>query len=65
MPAAVLKKYAEQSGKTIEEAEECWNKSKERANKKYKDKNDEYWAYVNILTKMCLGIKKIIILKLF
>jgi hypothetical protein len=57
MPTKVLEKYAKQSKKTVKQAEACWEKAKQAADKKFKEKDSQYWAYVNASTKKCLGIK--------
>lgn len=57
MPTEQLKHLAERAGKTLKEAEDCWNKSKQKVDEKLKETDEEYWPRVMILTKMCLGIK--------
>jgi hypothetical protein len=57
MPTKALEKLAKQSGKTVKQAEACWDKAKLAADKKFKKKEGEYWSYVNGATKKCLGIK--------
>jgi hypothetical protein len=61
MPTPLLKAYAKESGKTLEEAEKCWEKAKEIAdNTEFKDKKQDgsYWAFVNSETRKCLGLPK-------
>ncbi len=59
MPTPLLKKYAEESGKTMDEAEICWAKAKHEADSKFHGEHDgHYWAYVNTSTRMCLGLPK-------
>ena len=58
MRTAQLKAYAKEAGKTIKEAEACWEKAKEKADKKFKMKDEHYWAYVSISTRWCLGIEQ-------
>lgn len=59
MPTKQLKDLAKEAGKSIEEAEACWEKAKTQANKVYpkgeKDKN--YWGFVVNKTKICLANK--------
>lgn len=57
MPTKVLESYAKKSHKTIKQAEACWEKAKKAADKKFKTKGAQYWAYVNATTKQCLGLK--------
>lgn len=59
MPVAALKKFAEQSGKTLAEAEQAWEEAKEQADKRFhgKIKQDQYWAYVTATTKYKLGLE--------
>lgn len=58
MPTKQLQTWAKEAGKTIEEAEVCWEKAKKQANKIYpKQENDNrYWRYVNTSTRKCLGL---------
>lgn len=56
MPTAVLKSYAEQSGKTLEEVEKVWASCKAQADSKFSKKDEHYWAYVNSCTKRKLNI---------
>lgn len=60
MPTPAIKKYAEQSGKTVEEVEKMWEEAVEQADKKFKGdgKNDRYWAYVNAIVRRRLGLSK-------
>jgi hypothetical protein len=60
MPVPVLKKYAEESGKTLDEAEEAWDSCKLQADKAFDkgQKDDAYWPYVQICTQRKLGIEK-------
>lgn len=58
MPSVALKKWAEESGKSMKEAEEAWEECKTSANSKF-DKEDElYWSYVNVCTRSKLGLVK-------
>lgn len=57
MPTKVLKSYAEQSGKTIEEVEKAWEDCKVSANKHFKEEDPNYYAYVNMCARKKLGIK--------
>jgi hypothetical protein len=59
MPSAVIKAYARESGKTVEQAEACWEKAKKKADAglfKDKPKNGAYWGYVNNETRRCLNL---------
>lgn len=57
MPHKVLETYAKQSGKTLKQAEECWEKAKVVADKRFEEKKGPYWAFVNSSTRKCLGLK--------
>lgn len=57
MPTKALEKLAKQSSKTVKQAEACWDKAKQAADKKFKKKEGDYWSYVTAATKKCLGIK--------
>lgn len=57
MPVKALKIYAEESGKTLAEAEKAWAEAKDEADKKFKKKDVHYWAYVNATTRAKLGLK--------
>jgi hypothetical protein len=59
MPTALLKSYAKEAGKTIEEAEKCWEKSKTQADKIFKKKDDGYWRFVNSATRKCLKLDEL------
>ena len=56
MPNATLKKYAEESGKSIKEVEQAWEDAKRSGDKRFKERDGHYWAYVNIVTQRKLGI---------
>lgn len=58
MPTAVMKKYAEQSGKSVEEVEKIWEECEVSAQKKIKKKDGHYYAYVNTCTRNKLGLNK-------
>ncbi len=57
MPTSLLKAYAKESGKSLDEAEKCWAKAKHQADAKFNGKKDgHYWAYTNASTRLCLGL---------
>lgn len=56
MPAAVLKTYAEESGKSMKEVEDAWEEAKKSGDKRFKERNGDYWAWVNVVTQRKLGI---------
>lgn len=58
MPTATMKKYAEQSGKTVEEVEQLWKDCENSAEKKFKKKDGHFYAYVNTCTRNKLGLNK-------
>jgi hypothetical protein len=58
MPSKVLKKYAEDSGKTIAEVETIWDEAKKEADVKFKVHDEHYWSYVNSVTRKKLGLDK-------
>lgn len=57
MPVPVLKKFAEESGKTMEEVEKAWEEAKQAALKQYDEDHPAYWPTVTNITKNKLGIK--------
>lgn len=58
MPTPLLEAYAKESGKTVEEAEKCWEKSKHEADGMFKgkEKDGHYWSFVNTATRKCMGL---------
>lgn len=56
MPVPSLKKFAEQSGKSLADAEKAWGEAKEAADKQYKESDPQYWGTVTTITKNKLGI---------
>lgn len=60
MPSATVKRFAEESGKTIEEVEALWADCKTAAHKKFKkgEQDDGFWPYVTACTRNKLGLKK-------
>jgi hypothetical protein len=47
MPSALVKKYAKETGKSVEHVERWWDEAKEEAAKKFKKSDPRFWAYVN------------------
>jgi len=58
MPNAVVKSYAEKSGKSAEHIEGYWKDAEEQAKKKFKKKSPRYWAYVNGIVKRRAGLSE-------
>lgn len=58
MPTPQLKKYAEKSGKSLEEIESYWEEAKEQAGKKFKHGTPQFWAYVSGIVKRRAGLKE-------
>jgi hypothetical protein len=58
MPNAVIKKYAKEAGVSEERAEREWDKAREKADKKFKTKDEQYWGYVHVTTRFALGIEQ-------
>lgn len=57
MPAAVLKKIADESGKSEKELEKFWNEAKKAAKEKgFDEDQDRFWAYVVGIVKKRAGI---------
>lgn len=56
MPNAVVKSYAEKTGKSVEHVERWWEEAKEEAKKKFKKKGPRFWAYVNGIVKRRAGL---------
>lgn len=57
MPSKVLEKYAKESGKSLKEVEEAWDKAKKEADKFHKEQDDQYWGYVNLRTRQIIGLE--------
>ena len=58
MPNAMIKAYAKQCGKSVDEVEQIWNKIKAEADSKFDDKSGPYWAYINASTRKILRLKE-------
>ena len=58
MPNKALEKWAKESGKTLKEAEDIWTECEEVASKKFKEKNDRFYSYVNVCVRAKLGLLK-------
>ena len=58
MPNAVVKSYAEKTGKSVEHVEKWWEEAKEQASKKFKKKSKNFWAYVNGIVKRRAGLSE-------
>lgn len=61
MPTEQLKDLAKDAGKSLKEAETCWDKAKNQANKVYPKGEDDpnYWGFVVNKTKKCLNKEKV------
>lgn len=59
MPSSVVKSFAKQTGKSVEEVEKVWDEAQEIAKKdhdlKYSEPG-EFWKFVTFLTKKMLHI---------
>lgn len=58
MPSNMVKRYAEQSGKSVEQVEKIWTACKKQAKHVSKTEDEHYWAYVNLCTRTKLGLDK-------
>lgn len=63
VPNSIIIKYAEESGHTVKYVEEIWEEAKKEADAKFEikkdsDRDEHYWAYVNHVTQVRLGLKK-------
>jgi hypothetical protein len=56
MPSTLIKNYAKESGKPINEVEKLWQKAKTIAKKKFATKDSEYYAYTVGILKNMLSI---------
>lgn len=63
MPNAVVKSYAEKTGKSVEHVERWWKEAEEQAKKKFKKKSPRYWAYVNGIVKRRAGLDEALTFK--
>jgi len=59
MPNKQLEVLAKKAGKTITEAENCWEKAKKQADKIFKKQDNSYWAFVMSKTKECLNLNSV------
>lgn len=55
MPSALVKKYAEKSGTSVEKAEERWKEAKDKAGEKFKHGSKRFWAYTTGIFKRMMG----------
>lgn len=58
MPNAVVKSYAEKTGKSAEHIEGWWKEAEEQAKKKFKKRGPKFWAYVNGIVKRRAGLSE-------
>jgi hypothetical protein len=58
MPNAVVKSYAEKTGKSAEHIEGWWKEAEQQAKKKFKKKGPRFWAYVNGIVKRRAGLSE-------
>lgn len=58
MPTKQLKTWAKQSGRSIQDAEKCWNNAKKKADHVFPkgEESPGYWKFVSFSTRQCLGI---------
>lgn len=57
-PNALVKKWAKDAGKSVEEVEKIWSECEEQASKKI-DKDDKgFYGYVNVCVRGKLGLLK-------
>jgi hypothetical protein len=57
MPVPLIKHLARETNKSVAEVEGMWEAAKEQADKKFKERDDHYWAYVVAVTKRKAGVK--------
>ena len=57
MPNATIKKWAKDAKVTEAKAEKAWEDAKKSADKKFKEKDGDYWSYVNTTTRHKLGLE--------
>ncbi len=61
MPANIVKHFSNKTGKSKEEVDSLWNKSKEIVKKEYKDvsdKDDNFYQIVTGVLKKMLGLNE-------
>lgn len=60
MPTTQIKEWAKESGKSVKEVEEAWEKAKTEADRIYKDQggqsNKQYWGYTSLRTRVLIGL---------
>ncbi len=57
MPTQQIKKWAKESGKSVDEVEAAWEKAKTEGDKFHKTRDDQYWGYVNLRTRSIIGLE--------
>jgi hypothetical protein len=55
---SVIMRYAEQSGKSVEEVRQIWDRAKLTAKERFPNQGEAYWDYVASTTKTILGLAK-------
>lgn len=59
MPSALVKKFAERSGKSVDTVERYWDEAKASAKEAgLKKKQPGFWAYVNAIVQRRLGLNE-------
>lgn len=60
MPTQQLKTWAKEAGKSLDQAEACWESAKKQAHHAYPDGESDpnFWPFVNKHTQICLKRKK-------
>jgi hypothetical protein len=59
MPNAVVKSYAEKTGKSVKEVEALWDQAKQIAGKKFKENTEKFYRYTMGIFKRSLGISSV------
>lgn len=58
MPNAIVKSYAEKSGKSVDHVEAWWDAAKKQAMEKFGKKGPKFWSYVNAIVRRRAGLSE-------
>lgn len=65
MPNALIKSYAEKTGKSVDTVEGYWEEAKESAKEKFGKVSPKFYAYANAIVQKRLGIHEAVSFKQF
>lgn len=65
MPTAMIKSTAKRAHRSVDRVEGYWEQAKKDARKKFKKKDEHYWAYVNAIVQKRSGLRESLSFKEF